>query len=63
MLPSSSVMGGIWLAYFSSQFKGGPLLVPTDPRNTYSCDEAQPIDMDHQNEHSTPNGTGHETKK
>jgi len=29
-------MGGIWLAYFISNLKKRPLLVPTDPRNTYS---------------------------
>ncbi len=29
-------MGGIWLAYFISNLKKRPLLVPHDPRNTYS---------------------------
>jgi hypothetical protein len=29
-------MGGIWLAYFISNLKKRPLLVPSDPRNTYS---------------------------
>ena len=29
-------MGGIWLAYFISNLKKRPMLVPNDPRNTYS---------------------------
>ncbi len=29
-------MGGIWLAYFIRNLKQQPLLVPNDPRNTYS---------------------------
>ena len=29
-------IGGIWLAYFISNLKKRPLLVPHDPRNTYS---------------------------
>jgi len=29
-------LGGIWLAYFIYNLKGRPLLVPNDPRNTYS---------------------------
>jgi hypothetical protein len=29
-------MGGIWLAYFIWNLKKRPMLVPNDPRNTYS---------------------------
>jgi hypothetical protein len=29
-------IGGIWLAYFIRNLKARPLLVPSDPRNTYS---------------------------
>jgi hypothetical protein len=29
-------IGGIWLAYFIFNLKKRPLLVPNDPRNTYS---------------------------
>ena len=56
-------MGGIWLAYFISNLKKRPLLVPNDPRNTYSVKGGMPTNMDHST-HSTssssPNGAGHE---
>ena len=29
-------LGGIWLAYFIRNLKARPLLVPSDPRNTYA---------------------------